>query len=166
VAASPAPSDARLAALAGEVALCCLCGGFSIATAESCTGGYIAKVLTDLPGSSQWFGAGFVTYSNAAKTTLLGVPAGILETHGAVSEAVVCAMAEGAWTRAAARRAVAVSGIAGPTGGSAAKPVGTVWLAWAGPDRPTRSEVHHFAGDRDAIRRQAVLAALEGLLGR
>lgn len=164
MAASPAPSDARLAALAGEVARCCLRGGFTVATAESCTGGYISKVLTDLPGSSQWFGAGFVTYSNTAKTALLGVPASVLETHGAVSEAVVCAMAEGAWARAAAHRAVAVSGIAGPAGGSTAKPVGTVWLAWAGPDRPTRSRLHHFSGDRDAIRREAVLAALEGLL--
>ena len=113
MATSPVPSDARLAALAGEVASACLAAGFSVTAAESCTGGYIAKVLTDLPGSSQWFGTGFVTYSNEAKTALLGVPKELLDAEGAVSEAVVRAMAEGAWRRSGARRAVAVSGIAG-----------------------------------------------------
>ena len=164
MATSPVPSDARLAALAGEVASACLAGGFSVTAAESCTGGYISKVLTDLPGSSQWFGTGFVTYSNEAKTALLDVPEELLDAEGAVSEAVVRAMAEGAWRRSGARRAVAVSGIAGPGGGSAAKPVGTVWFAWAGPEIPTRAEQHRFAGERDAIRRLAVGTALQGLL--
>ncbi len=164
MAASPVPGDAELAALAGEVASACLSGGFSVTTAESCTGGFIAKVLTDLPGSSQWFGTGFVTYSNEAKTALLGVPVAVLAAEGAVSDAVVRAMAEGAWRRAGAGRAVAVSGIAGPAGGSEAKPVGTVWFAWAGPGMPARAERHLFAGDRDAIRRLAVGVALQGLL--
>lgn len=138
--------------------------GWLLAVAESCTGGWIAKTLTDVPGASAWFDRGFVTYTNAAKQDMLGVQAGCLAEHGAVSEATVRQMAEGALARSGAQRSVAVSGIAGPGGGSADKPVGTVWLAWAGADMPTRASRYRFDGDRDAVRRQAVAAALQGLL--
>jgi len=134
--------------------------------AESCTGGWVAKVCTDLPGSSGWFERGFVTYSNAAKQDLLGVSADTLATHGAVSEATVREMAAGALAHSAAHWSLAVSGIAGPGGGSADKPVGTVWMAWAGPDGWQHAHCHHFDGDREAVRRQAVEAVLQGLLER
>jgi len=125
--------------------------GWMMATAESCTGGLIAAACTDLAGSSQWFERGFVTYSNAAKTELLGVPAALIEAHGAVSEPVARAMAEGAARHARVQVALAVTGVAGPSGGSAEKPVGTVWFGWhvAGA---THSEVVRFAGDRAAVR--------------
>lgn len=157
-----APSDAVLADAAGRLGAALRAAGAKLATAESCTGGWIAKVVTDIAGSSEWFGAGFVTYSNAAKTEMLGVDAGVLAEHGAVSEAVVRAMAAGAKRRAGAELAVAVSGVAGPAGGTPAKPVGTVWFAW---DTPAGIETEHrrFAGDRDAVRRRAVARALEGL---
>lgn len=138
--------------------------GAMAATAESCTGGWIAKALTDVAGSSAWFDRGLVTYSNAAKQELLWVSAEILAEHGAVSEPVVRQMAEGALARSAADLAVAVSGIAGPGGGSAEKPVGTVWFAWARTGQTTRSERRLFAGDREAVRRQSVAHALEGML--
>jgi len=136
-----------------------------LVTAESCTGGWIAKTLTDIPGSSRWFDRGFVTYSNAAKHQLLGVPEALIARHGAVSEAVVRAMTEGALRHAEARIAVAVSGIAGPEGGSREKPVGTVWIAWeaAETDR-TVAQRYQFSGDRERVRRQAVATALAGLL--
>ena len=140
-----------------------------VATAESCTGGWIAKVLTDVAGSSQWFERGWVTYSNAAKQQDLGVDAALLQTQGAVSEPVVLAMACGALARAGVEIAVAVSGIAGPAGGSSQKPVGTVWLAWAwrSPAGVTREARHHLLpGDRAGIRRQTVFLALDGLLSR
>ena len=130
-----------------------------LANAESCTGGLIAAACTDLAGSSQWFERGFVTYSNAAKTAQLGVDASLIERDGAVSEAVVRAMAQGALAHSLAQVAVAVTGVAGPGGGSAAKPVGTVWLAWALP-QGTVSEVQHFAGDRAAVRAATVHHAL------
>jgi nicotinamide-nucleotide amidase len=138
--------------------------GRSLCLAESCTGGWIAKLLTDIPGSSRWFERGFVTYSNAAKMELLGVAESILFTHGAVSRETVLAMAQGALRNSHADFAIAVSGIAGPDGGSPDKPVGLVWLAWAGPDHWLRAEQQLFAGDRGAVRRQAVAAALQGLL--
>jgi nicotinamide-nucleotide amidase len=134
------------------------------ATAESCTGGLIAASLTDIPGSSAWFDRGFVTYSNAAKRELLGVQPDTLAGHGAVSEAVVREMAEGALARSDSQLAVAVSGIAGPGGATPEKPLGTVWLAWAGPGMATRARCFQFDGDRQAVRRQAVEAALQGLL--
>jgi len=140
--------------------------GRTVATAESCTGGWIAKVLTDLPGSSDWFGYGIVSYSNAAKQELLGVPASLLVEHGAVSEAVVTAMAEGVLRRSDADLAVAVSGIAGPAGGSADKPVGLVWFAWAvigAGGLKVKAERRQFEGDREAVRRQTVAVALDGL---
>ena len=122
-----------------------------LATAESCSGGMIAAACTDLAGSSQWFERGFVTYSNAAKVEMLGVPAALIEQEGAVSEAVARAMADGALAHSQAHVSLAVTGVAGPTGGSEAKPVGTVWFAWC-VNGETHSEMQHFAGDRAAIR--------------
>ena len=140
--------------------------GWLLATAESCTGGLIAAACTDLAGSSDWFERGFVTYSNAAKTELLGVPAALIAQHGAVSEPVARAMAEGAIDRSHAQVAVAVTGVAGPTGGSADKPVGMVWFGWCVAGQ-THSQVQHFAGDRAAVRAATVrhaLARLQALL--
>ena len=137
----------------------------TLATAESCTGGLVAAACTDLPGSSQWFERGFVTYSNAAKTELLGVDAALIERDGAVSESVAMAMVQGAIKHSRAEVAVAVTGIAGPDGGSAKKPVGTVWIAWSVLGKTT-AKCHHFAGDRAAVREQTVLLALQGLLDR
>ena len=159
-----------------------------LATAESCTGGWIAQVITDIAGSSAWFERGFVTYSNAAKHDMLGVPEATIAMHGAVSEAVARAMAQGALAHSLAQVSVAVTGIAGPGGGSPSKPVGTVCFAWAGrvvtiasgvdpghsgsvtttpKDAPAMllSEVCHFEGDRAEVRHQAVAHALHGLLG-
>lgn len=137
--------------------------GQTVATAESCTGGGIAEALTRIAGSSAWFDRGWVTYSNKAKQQELGVSANVLRAQGAVSEAVVLAMAEAARQQAGTDWAVAVSGVAGPDGGSAEKPVGTVWLAWAGPQGEI-AERHVFPGDREEVRRQTVLRALSGLL--
>ncbi len=139
--------------------------GLMMATAESCTGGLIAGACTELSGSSDWFERGFVTYSNAAKTELLGVPAALIETQGAVSEPVAHAMAAGAVARSAAQLAVAVTGVAGPTGGSPDKPVGTVWFGWATP-QGVFTECRRFDGDRAAVRRATVVHALTGLLQR
>jgi len=136
--------------------------GTSLVTAESCTGGWIAKVITDVAGSSRWFDRGFVTYSNQSKQEMLGVLVATLDAYGAVSEAVVREMAQGALQRSCAGISVAVSGIAGPGGGSEDKPVGTVCLAWA-TGVGVHSETFLFAGDRDVIRRQAVMAALDGI---
>jgi nicotinamide-nucleotide amidase len=139
------------------------------ATAESCTGGWIAKVLTDIAGSSQWFAEGFVTYSNKAKVRRLGVPRAVLKVDGAVSEAVARAMALGALMRSGAHVAVAVTGIAGPGGAVAGKPVGTVWVAWAVKRRrksQVSAELKHFKGDRDTVRRKTVRAAMAGILNR
>ena len=142
--------------------------GWRIATAESCTGGRIAGACTDLAGSSDWFERGWVSYSNAAKTDLLGVPAALIEAEGAVSEPVAVAMAAGALHGSRADLAVAVTGVAGPGGGSAAKPVGTVWLAWAWRDAAgqpcTRAALRQFDGDRAAVRLATVAAALQGLI--
>jgi nicotinamide-nucleotide amidase len=136
---------------------------YTLATAESCTGGMIAAACTDLAGSSLWFERGHVTYSNTAKTEMLGVDAQLIATEGAVSEAVARAMVRGAAERAHTQVAVAVTGIAGPSGGSDAKPVGTVWFAWNVAGCIT-SEVMHFAGDRAAVRNATVLHALQRLL--
>ncbi len=139
--------------------------GLMMATAESCTGGLIAGACTDLSGSSDWFERGFVTYSNAAKTSMLGVPAALIAQHGAVSEPVARAMAAGALAQSAAQLTVAVTGVAGPTGGSADKPVGTVWFGWATP-AGTFTEHQRFDGDRAAVRAATVRHALAGLLQR
>ncbi len=139
--------------------------GWMMVTAESCTGGLIAGACTDLPGSSVWFERGFVTYSNTAKSELLGVPAALIAAHGAVSEPVARAMAEGAVRHAPAQVAVAVTGVAGPTGGSADKPVGTVWFGWHVAGH-TDTECVHFDGDRAAVRAAAVDHALTGMQAR
>jgi nicotinamide-nucleotide amidase len=139
--------------------------GWMMATAESCTGGLIAGACTELSGSSDWFERGFVTYSNAAKTELLGVPAALIAAEGAVSEAVARAMAAGAVQHARTQLAVAVTGVAGPTGGSAEKPVGTVWFGWATPSG-VFTERQRWAGDRSAVRQATVQHALAGLLQR
>jgi len=139
--------------------------GWLLATAESCTGGWIAKVVTDIAGSSGWLDRGFVTYSNAAKRDMLDVDPATLAAHGAVSEAVAAAMARGALAQSAAQIAVAVSGIAGPGGGSADKPVGMVCFGWALGDA-VDTATQRFTGDRDAVRRQSVAHALRGLIER
>ncbi|MBP7565796.1 MAG: CinA family protein [Burkholderiaceae bacterium] len=139
--------------------------GLMMATAESCTGGLIAGACTDVSGSSDWFERGFVTYSNAAKHGMLGVPAVLIEQHGAVSEPVARAMASGALAHSPAQLAVAVTGVAGPTGGSAEKPVGTVWFGWATP-QGVFTEHQRFDGDRAAVRQATVRHALAGLLQR
>ena len=138
--------------------------GLKIATAESCTGGLIAAACTTVAGSSDWFERGFVTYSNEAKTEMLGVVPTLIATHGAVSEPVALAMAEGAIARSHAQLAVAVTGVAGPAGGSPSKPVGTVWLAWARAGQASRTELLKLTGDRCAIREQTVQHALQRLL--
>ena len=137
--------------------------GWQVTCAESCTGGGVAAAITDIPGSSAWFGAGFVTYSNAHKMRMLGVSEDSLARVGAVSEEVVREMAAGALRAAGADLAVAVSGIAGPDGGTAEKPVGTVWFAWA-TARSIAAHCHLLAGDRKAVREQAVEVALRGLI--
>lgn len=134
-----------------------------LATAESCTGGLVAAALTTLAGSSNWFERGWVTYSNAAKTEALGVDASLIAEHGAVSEAVAAAMASGARTLAGTDYALAVTGIAGPDGGSPDKPVGTVCFGWATPTH-THTGTQHFSGDRASVREQSVAHALAGLI--
>ena len=136
-----------------------------VTTAESCTGGGIAEAITRIAGSSAWFEAGFVTYSNQQKTRQLNVPPALFTQVGAVSREVVEAMVRGAQAQSSARFAVAVSGVAGPGGGSVDKPVGTVWLAW-GVGSEVSTERRHLPGDRDEVRRQTVIAALEGLIRR
>jgi len=156
----PGGISARVVAMAGHL----LARGETLACAESCTGGWVAKVCTDLPGSSGWFERGFVTYSDVAKREMLGVSAATLEEHGAVSEAIVREMADGVLAHSHAHWALSISGIAGPGGGSVDKPVGTVWVAWAGPEGWRRADCYHFPGDRETVRRQTVAAALQGLL--
>ena len=138
--------------------------GLTLATAESCTGGWVAKVMTDIEGSSRWFDRGFVTYTNESKQEMLAVSAEILSTHGAVSEATVREMALGALQHSHADLSLAISGVAGPGGGSADKPVGTVCFAWASRNDWLVSQRQIFRGDRKAVRMQAVLAALTGVL--
>jgi nicotinamide-nucleotide amidase len=135
-----------------------------LATAESCTGGWIAEAVTMVPGSSDWFERGFVTYTYISKREMLGVKEATLEKHGAVSEDVVREMAQGALARSHAQVAVAVSGVAGPSGGTPDKPVGTVYFAWGMKNGEPRSETKRFAGDREAVRRQSVEHALTGVL--
>jgi nicotinamide-nucleotide amidase len=162
-------SDAALARLSARVGRHLLADRRQVAAAESCTGGWIAKALTDIAGSSQWFTEGFVTYSNESKASRLGVRRSVLRKHGAVSEATARAMAAGALKRSGAQAAVAVTGIAGPDGGVPGKPVGTVWLAWAvrrGRRIDIAVQLRHFRGDREAVRRKTVSAALHGLLTR
>ena len=161
------PDDERLLKFAREVGVWLVARGEKLATAESCTAGWIAKSMTDVAGSSEWFVAGIASYADEAKTALLGVPKSLLKGEGAVSKAVVEAMARGALERTGADRAVAVSGIAGPSGGTEEKPVGTVWFAWArreGDEITIKTRVERFQGDRDGIRRQTVGRALAGVM--
>ena len=137
--------------------------GWMLATAESCTGGWIAKSCTDLAGSSVWFERGFVTYSNEAKQSMLGVKAATLEQFGAVSEPVVCEMAVGALQHSLAQVALSVGGIAGPGGGTLSKPVGTVCFGWACANGRVKTRTEHFSGDRESIRIQSVRYAFDGL---
>ena len=138
--------------------------GLRCAVAESCTGGSLAASITDIPGSSQWFECGFITYSNESKQELLGVSPAVIGSEGAVSEAVVRAMAEGVLTHSRADVSVSISGVAGPGGGTEEKPVGTVWMAWASNAQPTAAQCFLFSGDRLAIRTQAVEESLKRLL--
>lgn len=156
--------DEDIASLVERVAALLSAREARLATAESCTGGWLAKSLTDLPGSSAWFEFGFVTYGNNAKEALLAVDPGVIERYGAVSREVAMQMAAAARAISDADLAVAVTGIAGPDGGTPDKPAGTVWLAWDGPDRRASTRQEHFSGDRRAVRRQAVIAALSGVL--
>lgn len=135
-----------------------------LVTAESCTGGWISKTLTDIAGSSAWFECGLAAYSYEAKQALLGVQPHTLEEHGAVSRETVLEMVSGALVHSGATLAVAVTGIAGPAGGTGDKPIGTVWIAWKGRGGYPRAEVFHFDGDRESVRRQTVAAALQGLV--
>ncbi|MBI5039924.1 MAG: nicotinamide-nucleotide amidohydrolase family protein [Gammaproteobacteria bacterium] len=158
------PSDAELQGLAERLGECMFAAGMQLALAESCTGGWVAKIVTDIVGSSSWFDRGFVTYTNESKQALLGVPAETLATEGAVSAMTVAAMARGALARSHAQLSCAISGIAGPGGATPGKPVGLVWFAWGVRDGDVRTEQQIFAGDREAVRRQAVAHALRGLL--
>jgi nicotinamide-nucleotide amidase len=156
--------SARLISLAAELGATLLARHWRVATAESCTGGGVAAAITAIAGSSSWFEYGVVTYANAAKTKLLHVDTQILATEGAVSEAVVNQMVDGVLSLSGADAAVAISGIAGPSGGSRDKPVGTVWFAWGLASGERTSICHHLNGDRQDIQRQAVVLAIEGLL--
>ncbi len=138
--------------------------GLMLATAESCTGGWVAQAITSMAGSSEWFERGFVAYTNLAKREMLGVSTTILSRYGAVSEQTARAMAEGALTHSHAQVALAITGIAGPSGGTPEKPVGTVCFAWAGKKRDTQSRKQVFSGDREGVRRHAVITAIQGLL--
>lgn len=137
-----------------------------LCTAESCTGGWIAQALTSVPGSSAWFERGFVSYSNLAKEQMLSVPVAVLEQYGAVSEEVVKAMAQGAVNASASHLSVAVSGIAGPDGGTADKPVGLVWIAWGQKRGYVEAQAFQFSGDREQVRYAAATRALEGVVSR
>jgi len=159
-----APDDSKLAALAEEVAILLQEHQLMLVTAESCTGGWIAKCCTDLPGSSHWFERGFVTYTNEAKVEELGVLEETLQAYGAVSEATVAEMAAGALRQSRAQVSVSVSGIAGPGGGRPDKPVGTVCFGWALAGKTSMTRRVHFLGDREQVRRQAVAEALRGVI--
>ena len=163
---NPAHSDQVLAEHAFAVANALKTSGQTLALAESCTGGWVAKVCTDLAGSSAWFERGFVTYSNEAKHDLLGVETALIVKEGAVSEAVAAQMALGAQSRARVDCAISITGVAGPGGGSPDKPVGTVCFGWVLGDGAVETERHLFPGDRDDIRRASVVRALGGLLER
>ncbi|MCK4742880.1 MAG: nicotinamide-nucleotide amidohydrolase family protein [Sulfuriflexus sp.] len=164
--------DKELYQLAEQVAAKLVETGDRLGTAESCTGGWVAKCLTDIPGSSGWFERGYVVYNGLAKQQMLGVPAATIEENGEVSEAVVRSLAEGVLANSNASISLSISGIAGPGGGSAEKPVGTVWFAWSHADKvagvvrgvKTTAETQCFSGDREAVRRQAVIHVMQGVL--
>ena len=157
--------DEELERLAADVGFALQSAGLRLVTAESCTGGWVGEAVTAIAGSSDWFDRGFITYSNAAKREVLGVAAATLNQHGAVSEETAREMALGALKQSRAQISVAITGVAGPGGGSADKPVGTVCFAWAKNDAALRSERRLLKGDRTEVRRQSVLIALRGILG-
>lgn len=159
-----AHDDDSLHALAEAAGQALRAQRLSLVTAESCTGGWIAKMITDIPGCSDWFEAGMAAYSYEAKQAMLGVRPQTLEVHGAVSRETVIEMVSGALVNSGASVAVAVTGIAGPSGGTADKPVGTVWVAWKRRGGYPRAEMFQFDGDREAVRRQTVAVALNGVL--
>jgi nicotinamide-nucleotide amidase len=159
-------NDDALAQCSVELGALLAARGWRVATAESCTGGLVAAAITATAGSSGWFDAGFVCYSNAMKTAVLGVPPATLDAQGAVSEAVARAMAEGALARSGADLAVAVTGIAGPGGAVPGKPVGTVCFGWAVRGAATSATTRHFQGDRAEVRRLSALAAMAGAIER
>jgi nicotinamide-nucleotide amidase len=162
-AGDPVPDDQALHALAMALGAQLLAGHHRLVTAESCTGGWIAKTVTDIAGSSDWFDCGLAAYSYEAKQALLGVNPHTLEQYGAVSRETAMEMVSGALVHSGADLAVAVTGIAGPGGGTIDKPVGTVWIAWKRRGGYPLAELFHFAGDRDAVRRQTVAVALQGM---
>ena len=157
-------ADQKLYELAVEIGQALKSRGLMLATAESCTGGWVSEAVTMVPGSSDWFERGFVTYTYISKREMLGVREDTLEKYGAVAEPTVREMADGALARSHAQVAVAVSGTAGPSGGTPEKPVGTVCCAWSIKDSEPVSETQHFAGDREAVRKQSVEFALRGVL--
>ncbi|HKO87313.1 MAG TPA: nicotinamide-nucleotide amidohydrolase family protein [Burkholderiales bacterium] len=158
--------DTQLSGLAVQVAQAFTVRRWKLTTVESCTGGWVAQALTAISGSSAWFDRGLVTYSNEAKQDLVGVKTQTLADFGAVSEETAREMAAGALSRSRAQAALSITGIAGPTGGTPDKPVGMVCFAWAIQEGAAESRTQHFKGDRESIRRQAVIAALQGLLSR
>ena len=157
-------SDEELHQLAAELGDKLIARGWMLATAESCTGGWVGQLLTSLPGSSQWYERGFITYANAAKIEMLGVPAEVIDEHGAVSEETASAMAAGALAHSHAQATLAISGIAGPGGGTPQKPVGLVCYGWALEDGTVMSSTCRLDGDREEIRSRAVAAAMRGLI--
>jgi nicotinamide-nucleotide amidase len=157
-------SDEELHQLAAELGEKLCARGWMLATAESCTGGWVGQLITSLPGSSQWYERGFITYANAAKIEMLGVPAETIDEHGAVSETTAAAMAAGALRNSHAQATLAISGIAGPGGGTPQKPVGLVCYGWALADGTVMSSTCRLDGDREEIRSRAVAAALRGLI--
>ncbi|WP_047552782.1 CinA family protein [Methylotenera sp. G11] len=159
-------TDLTLSEAAAQLGLALKSRGLMLTMAESCTGGLVAEAITGVAGSSAWFDRGFVTYSNAAKTDMLGVPTQTIEKFGAVSEQTAAAMAAGALRNSIAHIAGSITGIAGPDGGSAEKPVGTVCFAWADIHLPVTTSTHHFHGDRNVIRQQAAIFMMAGLIER
>jgi nicotinamide-nucleotide amidase len=158
------PSEQELRNLAEQLGDCLMAKGMKLASAESCTGGWLAKIITDIPGSSAWFTGSVVSYSNEAKQSLLGVSADALAEHGAVSGDTVLGMSDGLFARTDADVAVSISGVAGPGGGSEAKPVGLVWLSWGKRDKSVLANPYQFDGDREDVRKQSIRQALDNLL--
>jgi len=157
-------NEPSIQAIAKKLGARLLMKGRRLATAESCTGGWVAKVITDIPGSSDWFECAIVSYSNTSKHHFLGVPDGLLLDHGAVSENTVLAMLRGLFEQTRADAGISISGIAGPGGGSEDKPVGTVWIAWGLRGKLAHTQMFRFDGDRNAVRLQSVAAALDAML--
>jgi nicotinamide-nucleotide amidase len=158
-----APSEQELNDLAEELGQCLVARGLKLASAESCTGGWLAKIITDIPGSSAWFTGSVVSYSNEAKQSLLGVAENTLKEFGAVSGETVLEMSDGLFAHTDADVAVSISGIAGPDGGSEDKPVGLVWLSWGKRDKSVFANPYNFAGDREEVRKQSIKQAINNL---